>query len=140
MTATQNGDDEWARALAVTTTTRIGRGRQSIAVEPILGLAFSDIATIAASSESGLPVELQATGACSIENGTLVPAGAGACTITATQAGDEDWSAAEPVARTIQIRRGPQAIELDALPTLRVGGSAQLAARSSAGLPVSIVS
>ncbi|MGD8683462.1 MAG: hypothetical protein PVG27_05920, partial [Chloroflexota bacterium] len=92
ITATQPGDADWARALPVSTTVRIGRGQQSITVEPIPGAVVGEATLIQASADSGLPVAFAATGPCAIEEGRLVPSGAGTCVLTASQAGDADWA------------------------------------------------
>jgi hypothetical protein len=50
---------------------------------------------IAGSSDSGLPVTLSlVSGPARLENGRLIPTGAGTVRLKATQAGDSNWAAA----------------------------------------------
>jgi hypothetical protein len=60
-----------------------------------------DIAGAFASSDLG--VTLTATGKCQISGVTVHLTGVGSCTITATQAGDANYNAAPPVARSFTI-------------------------------------
>lgn len=57
-------------------------------------------APVTASASSGLPVALSTTGPCSIVNGAVHVTGAGTCTVTAAQAGDDVYDAATPVQRS----------------------------------------
>jgi hypothetical protein len=63
--------------------------------------------TIAATATSGLPVSISATGACSVSGATVRVTRVGSCAITATQAGDDTYAAAEPVTRTFAITYAP---------------------------------
>ncbi len=138
ITASQGGDADWAPAEPVTTTLRIGRGRQSIELEPIDEPTFGDPPLeLNATSDSGLPVALEADGPCRLGDDGLVATGAGACTITATQDGDVDWAPAEPVTTTLRIGRGRQSIELEPIDERLLGdGPVELQAASSSGLPI----
>jgi hypothetical protein len=64
-------------------------------------LAFA----VAPTSVSGLPITLSASGVCEVSGLTVSILDKGTCTLTATQEGDENWTAAEPVIRTFTISR-----------------------------------
>ena len=65
----------------------------------------------------------------------------GTTTITASQAGDAYYAAAEPVSRELTVNKLPQNITFDALPEKTVGDDAfVLAGTASSGLPVTYVS
>ena len=137
ITATQAGDDEWAPAQDVTTTVRIGRGSQSIALEPIDATRVGDLVAVQASTESGLPVTVRTSGPCEAQDGALVASGAGHCLLTVSQPGDDDWAPAEPVTTTVRIGRGRQAVDFAPLVPMAVGDAVALEASSGSDLPVS---
>lgn len=56
-----------------------------------------------ASATSGLAIEYQATGICRVEGNTVTLDGVGTCTITATQAGNENYNAAPNVSRSFEV-------------------------------------
>lgn len=60
---------------------------------------------LSAAASSGLPIEfsLDQPGVVALAGNTLTILGAGTVTITATQAGDDDWLPATPVARTLTV-------------------------------------
>ena len=64
---------------------------------------------LVASSTSGLPVALSASGPCSVTGTasapTLTASGAGTCVVTARQPGNEDVAAAADVVRTVTIAK-----------------------------------
>ena len=77
---------------------------QTITFPAILGqtLGTADFPANATAS-SGLPVTLTPTGNCTIVGGLIHLTGAGPCTITASQPGNTDYSAATPVAHAFSI-------------------------------------
>ncbi|MBO0859517.1 MAG: alkaline phosphatase D family protein [Chloracidobacterium sp.] len=60
---------------------------------------------LSATSSSGLPVSFAASGACTVNGAIVTLTGAGSCAITASQAGNSDFSPAEDVSRTFTIAR-----------------------------------
>jgi hypothetical protein len=66
--------------------------------------------------------------------------GAGTCAITASQSGNANYAAAEPVARSFAIGQGNQSIDFPDPGPLVNGASAQLQATATSGLPVSYLS
>lgn len=63
-----------------------------------------DTATLAAASDSGLPVSYTVTGAATLSGNTLTYTGPGTVIVTATQAGNSTYEAAVPVSQTITVQ------------------------------------
>jgi hypothetical protein len=90
-----------------------------------------------ARASSCLPLVFTTTGGCTVSAGMVHITGAGSCTITASQPGNSNYTAAQSVSRTFSIAKATQTIAFSALankvfgdPDFAVGASA------SSGLPV----
>ncbi|WP_370087788.1 T9SS type A sorting domain-containing protein [Ekhidna sp.] len=72
---------------------------------------------LGATATSGLAVtyETSPTDVLEISNGMATPLKAGTVTVTANQAGNEEWNAATPVQRTFTVNKGDDVITFDAL-------------------------
>ena len=82
----------------------IAQATQTIAFDPLGDIEFGDPAVpLSAIASSGLPVAFAAAGPCSIVGATVEATGAGTCTVTATQPGDDNHLAAAPVQRSFDI-------------------------------------
>lgn len=80
------------------------KAKQAITFDQLPDKAADDAAfDVSAQASSGLPVTFAAKGVCSVEGTTITLTGAGECTITASQAGDADFFAAEDVTRTFSV-------------------------------------
>jgi hypothetical protein len=84
--------------------------------------------SIAATATSRLPVGFSASGACAVSATTVRLTSVRSCTITATQAGDDDYLPADPVPQTFAITYLPDGLCLAApghqvLPPLAADGS-----------------
>ena len=95
--------------------------------------------TIDATATSRLPVSFSASGACSVSGTTVHITSVGPCAITATQAGDDTYMAADPVTRTFAISYARDGQCLGApghqvLPPLSADGSRVV--RQNATIPV----
>lgn len=64
--------------------------------------------SLSAITTSGLPASYEASGACSVSGDHVHLIGNGACTLTVTQEGNENWNAAEPVTYTFDITGAPE--------------------------------
>ena len=94
---------------------------------------------VTATASSGLPVAFAATGACSVTEATVTLLGAGACTVTASQAGDATYLPAPDASQGITILRAPQTIAFGPLPEPSFGAPPFVVlATASSGLPVTI--
>ncbi len=112
--------------------------QQAITFEQIEDKVYDDnIFTLNAVSNSGLPISfLKVQGPVTIENGQIHIAGVGAVTIEATQAGSEQYEAAEPVSVSFAIVEANQIITFDPIDDQSLDAkSLILQATASSGLP-----
>lgn len=81
---------------------------QTIAFGPLASKTFGDAPfVVSATASSGLPASLVANGNCTVTKTIVTITGAGSCTITASQAGDSNFSPAPDVSRSFLIARAP---------------------------------
>ena len=148
--AGQAGNASWQAATPVTQSITITQGSQTITFGPQPSQTYTSGGTFAlnpaATASSGLSVSYTSTtpAVCTISGTTVTMLSVGACTITASQAGNASWQAATPVSQSITINQGTQAINFGAQPsqTYASGGTFTLnpVATASSGLPVSYTS
>jgi hypothetical protein len=85
--------------------------KQSITFAALAAKTFGDADfTVTATASSGLSVTFTASGSCTIAGATVHLTGAGACDITAHQAGDATWFAAPDVVRSFAIAKATQTV------------------------------
>jgi hypothetical protein len=85
---------------------------QSITFGPLSGKVFGDADfVITASTSSGLPVNFTSTGGCSVLGTMVSITAAGSCTITAHQAGNDEYLPAEDVSQSFQIQQAVPLIQ-----------------------------
>ena len=68
-----------------------------------VGAVVGDTYVPVAVASSGLPVMLSVSGPCSLDAGTVSFDGAGSCVVTADQAGNANFEAAEPITQTVTV-------------------------------------
>nr|WP_281371626.1 PxKF domain-containing protein [Petropleomorpha daqingensis] len=139
VTASQAGNGDVNPAQSVSRTFGITKADQTISFAALPDKTFGDGAfTVSASASSGLPVTFAVTGACSLgSDGTVTLTGAGDCTVTASQTGNDQFNAAPVVVRTFAIAKAAQTISFAALPDKTFGdGAFTVSASASSGLPV----
>ena len=113
---------------------------QQIDVAPLADRLYGEADfTMEATATSGLPVSRSATGPCSLSGTTVHIMSVGSCAITATQAGDDTYAAAEPVTRPFAITYAPAGECLGSpghqvLPPLAADGSSVV--RQNSTIPV----
>jgi hypothetical protein len=90
-----------------------------------------------ATASSSLPVSYSVSGPASISGSTLTVTGAGTVSVTASQAGNTQYSAASPVTLTIVVGKASQTITFNTIPAQNAGISLTLTASASSGLAVS---
>jgi hypothetical protein len=104
--ALQGGNTTYMVAPPVTQNLTVAQGTQSIAFGSP-GNQYLNTAplNISATASSGLPVTLASNTplACTVSGNTVTLAGAGTCSITATQAGNANFAAAAPVTRSFTV-------------------------------------
>jgi uncharacterized protein YjiK len=87
------------------TVTIIDALAQTINFDQLPNRTFGDAPfAVLATASSGLPVSFTASGNCTV-NGVVTLTGAGDCTITASQAGDDNFNPAPDVSRTFSIAK-----------------------------------
>jgi hypothetical protein len=99
--------------------------------------------TISATASSGLPVNFTSgtTTVCTVSGNTVTIGAVGTCAITASQAGNTNYSAATPVTQSFTINQASQTISFPAIGNRLPGmGSFAISATASSGLPVSFTS
>ena len=94
---------------------------------------------VSASASSGLPVSFNIqSGPATINGNTVTITGAGTVTVRATQGGNLDYNAAQPVDQTFTVNRANQTISFGALPDRTYGNPPfSVSGSASSGLPVS---
>lgn len=116
---------------------------QTVSFTAPSGLTYGDSdTTLAASASSGLPVSFSGgtAGVCTVSgSGTLHILGAGTCSVTAGQAGNDAYNAAPDVTRAVVIAKAAQRITLQ-VPKKVTYADSRVAVRgtSSSGLPVKL--
>src|SRR6185369_842549 len=116
LTASQSGNSDYGAAADVARSFTIAKAEQSITFNSPGNKTFGEADFgISATASSGLAVSLSVAGQCSISAGLAHLAGAGTCTVTASQSGDSNYNAAPDVQRSFQIDKGAQTINFDSL-------------------------
>jgi hypothetical protein len=104
ITASKAGDANYTADTSVLFTVAVHKAPQSITFGSLADKDYGDPAfTVSATASSTLQVSFGASGKCSIVGTTVEITGAGTCTITVSQAGNDDYAAATPVSRTFTI-------------------------------------
>ncbi|MFO0363291.1 MAG: M12 family metallopeptidase [Acidobacteriota bacterium] len=139
--ATQPGNANFTAAAAVTQVVVINRAAQSITFGALANQALSTGSVqVGASSTAGLAVSVasQTPAVCAVNGTTLTLGAVGLCRLEATQAGDANYLAADPVVRTFEISLGVQTITFPLIGNVTFGVAPfALSATASSGLPVS---
>lgn len=92
--------------VAVVKTPSIARASQTITFAPIPDRTYGDPDfPVSATASSGLLVSFTAAGSCTIASTWVHLTGAGTCTVTATQGGDQNYTAAAPTSQSFSINK-----------------------------------
>jgi hypothetical protein len=146
ITASQAGDDRYARAPDAQHSFQVGPGTnpQTIDFAQPPDTAAGQQVTLSASASSGLPVSFTSTSpsVCAVSGSTITTATTGICTITASQSGNATYGAATSVQHSFQVGPGKatQTIDFAQPPDTAAGQRVALSASASSGLPVSFTS
>ncbi len=146
VTADQAGDDNYNDATQVTLDIGVAKSDQTIsglAADPTSGVVGGS-STLSATASSGLPVSFGSStpSICSVTGSTVSYSAIGTCTVTADQAGDDDYNPAAQVTIDIAVSQGSQVITLfNLIPGYGyVGSTSTLVAVASSGLTVTFAS
>jgi uncharacterized delta-60 repeat protein len=141
--ASQAGDGTYAAATASRTFT-VSKAAQTItfaalADKTVASPAFALSATASSGLTVGFSVSSVPAGLATLSGNTLtLTGGTGTVTVTATQAGNDNYLAATAVVRTFEVTTGAaQTITFNALPNRVAGAKFNLSATATSGLPVS---
>ena len=104
ITASQAGGGDFLAAADVTRSFAI-KGTQTITFDQPAELTLGDDANLTATASSGLTVSYTSstTDVCTVASTTVTSKSTGTCTITASQAGDDDFLAAADVTKSFAI-------------------------------------
>ncbi|MGA2845189.1 MAG: choice-of-anchor D domain-containing protein [Candidatus Acidiferrales bacterium] len=141
LTASQAGNGNFSPATNVVHNVAAALATQTITfpASPASAVYNTTFAATATSS-SGLPVTIAATGVCTISSGTVtMTSGTGTCTLTASQAGNGSFGPAPNVVHTVAAAKATQTITFTGVPaSAAFGSSFTVAASASSGLPVTV--
>ena len=145
ITASQAGSDNYNAATDVTQTFGIAKADQSINFTDPSDSAFTPGGNVSltASATSGLDVSFvsNSTGVCTVSGSTVTTVAAGTCSITASQAGNDNYNAATDVTQTFGIGMADQTIDFTQPDDVTFGVSpVALSGTASSGLDVSFAS
>lgn len=141
LTASQAGDLNYNPAADVVHTVQAAKASQVISFAPPASpAAYGTAFPLEVSASSGLPVTLEVSGVCTLNDSLVtMTSGGGACTITASQAGNDNYEPAEPVERVVEAARAEQTITFDQpLSPQPYGAVFTVSPSASSGLPVSL--
>ena len=142
--ASQAGNATYAAAPSVLRSFSVNQATQTIAFGPLANAAITTgSATLTATATSGLPASFSSanTGVCTIAGNSVTLVSVGACSITASQAGNANYSAAANVLQGFTVTQGSQTISFGPLSSVALGSApVVLATTTTSGLAVSFAS
>jgi Leucine-rich repeat (LRR) protein/uncharacterized protein YjdB len=144
ITASQAGDDNYNAATDVQQSLTVEKAGQTITFGALDNKTFGDADfDLTATASSGLDVSYTSSDltVATIDGSTVTIVGAGTTTITASQAGNENYLAATEVQQTLTVEKAAQTITFGALDNKTFGDADfDLTATASSGLDVSYTS
>ena len=93
----------------------VSKGSQTIAFEAIGGQVATNVVVLGAVASSGLAVAYEVEGPAVLEGNVLTFTGGGTVVVTASQAGDENWEAAEAVSVSFEVVKATAEVTLSGL-------------------------
>jgi len=144
ITASQTGNKDYNAAASVDLVLTVNKADQTITFGPLDSKTMGDAPfelTATASSGRDISYTISDETVATIEGDTLTIVGTGSATITASQAGDDNYNAAVPVDQLLTVNKADQTITFDPLATKTLGEPPfALTASSSSGLTVNYTS
>ena len=141
ITASQAGNMNYNAAPDVTQTLTVVGATQTITFNPLPGKTFGDESfVLGATASSGLTVSYTSsnTDVAAVSGSTVTITGAGMATITALQAGNDDYGPADPIEQVLSVMKANQTISFDPLAVKTFGDADfDLEATATSGLTVS---
>src|SRR5690554_5374452 len=116
-TATSDGNEVYDSAVA-NGSFNISRKSQTITASLLPSPVFvTDTFIVSPTSDSGLSVDVNASGACSNIGNSIIANNEGTCTVSYNQAGNAEYLAATSITETITIEKRAQTITPSLLPS-----------------------
>jgi len=144
LTASQPGNANYSAAPPVTQTFTVTQAAQTIAFGSLGNVAFgASPFAVSATDSSGLPVSFASntTPVCTVSGAIVAIVAIGTCSITASQPGNANYSAAAPVTQTLTVTQATQTISFGSLNNVAFGTAPfAISATASSGLVVGFVS
>jgi hypothetical protein len=115
ITASQAGNANVAAATSVTQSFTVAQEQQTITFAALASKAYgASPFTVSATASSGLAVSFASTttSVCTVSGSTVTLVAAGTCSITASQAGNEDFAAAGPVTQSFTVTSSSNSVSL----------------------------
>jgi DNA-binding beta-propeller fold protein YncE len=144
--ASQSGNNDYLSATTVRQTFEVApstqTSHQTITFAPIATQTAAKTITLQATASSALAVSFQSAtpAVCTVTGKTASLIAYGFCQIQAWQGGNSKYFAAPTVTREFGVSHATQQIDFPAIPTQVAGGTVQLTATASSGLPVTFAS
>ena len=143
--ANQAGNTDYSAAPQVTQSVNANTASQTITftTNAPASAAYNSNFTVAAGASSGLAVAYSSSGACSNSGATYtMTSGTGTCSVIASQAGNNNYSAATPVSQTTNATKASQSITFtaNAPSSAAYNSNFTVAASASSGQPVAFTS
>ena len=114
ITASQAGNGNYNAATSAEQSFAIAKANQTITITAPASKTFGDAAFgVTATATSNLTAALNASGPCTLSNGSVSITGAGSCVLSATQAGNSNYNAAPDQSHTITIAKADQTLGFD---------------------------
>ena len=136
------GDVTTAPTTSAPLVIELAKVAQTITFPPLPNATFgANTSPFVATASSGLPVTVSANPdtVCTLTGNVVTPRGTGNCSLTASQAGDSDYTAAAPVTVTFAILPATQTITFGAVSNQPYGiAPFPITTSASSGLPVTL--
>jgi len=142
LTASQAGDGNYLPASTSAIVNALPAAQTITFAQPTTPAAYNATFAVNATSTSGLAVSITPSGVCSIAGSTVtMTSGTGTCTLTASQSGNANYSAASNVVRTVDAAKAAQtigAVTFSVSPpvTFATGGTFTVSATATSSLAV----
>jgi sugar lactone lactonase YvrE len=140
--ADQAGNSQYSPAPPVSQTFTVNQATQTITFtqNAPASAPYNSSFTVAATASSGLPVTFTSGGACSQVGATFtITSGTGTCTVTASQSGDSNYLAAQPVNQSTTAQPAAPTVSLTGLPpTAPFQSTYSVVATSNSGVTATI--
>jgi len=142
VSATKAADNQYLEVTAAPVTVTVNSVDNTITFSaPSAPTVGGDSVSLTATASSNLPITYTSTtpSICTVSGSTLTPVNDGVCWVTASQAGDSVFPAANSVSISFVVNGALQAISFPAPTALAIGATQTLTATASSGLPITYV-